>query len=108
MRQGRSETSIKTDYGGLRYIRQTWQLWVMLLPAVIYIFVFCYVPMYGIQLAFREYNFSAGITGGRFVGLQHLCHCMSYPASGRVWAGTALSSSRPCLLLTHRFMMPAG
>ena len=36
------------------------KLWVMLLPAIIYIFIFCYVPMYGVQLAFREYDFKAG------------------------------------------------
>ena len=53
------------------YFRDTWQLWIMLLPAMIYIFLFCYVPMYGIQLAFREYNFLAGLTGGKFVGLQY-------------------------------------
>lgn len=43
----------------------------MLLPAIIYIFVFCYVPMYGVQLAFRDYSFSAGITGGPWVGLKY-------------------------------------
>ncbi len=43
----------------------------MLLPGIVYIFVFCYVPMYGIQLAFREYSFTAGITGGEFVGMKY-------------------------------------
>ncbi len=50
---------------------KNWQLWIMLLPAIIYIFVFCYVPMYGVQLAFRDYSFSAGITGGPWVGLKY-------------------------------------
>ena len=53
------------------YFTHTWQLWLMLLPGIIYIFVFCYVPMYGIQLAFREYSFTAGITGGEFVGMKY-------------------------------------
>lgn len=53
------------------YFKHTWQLWVMLLPAMLYIFIFCYVPMYGIQLAFREYSFSKGFTGGEFVGLKY-------------------------------------
>ena len=47
------------------YLAHDWQLWVMLLPAIIYIFIFCYVPMYGVQLAFREYDFKAGIYGGK-------------------------------------------
>ncbi len=50
---------------------KNWQLWIMLLPAIIYIFIFCYVPMYGVQLAFRDYNFSTGITGGQWVGFKY-------------------------------------
>ena len=38
------------------YLDHDWQLWVLLLPAIIYIFIFCYVPMYGVQLAFRDYK----------------------------------------------------
>jgi len=53
------------------YLKQDWQLWIMLLPAIVYIFIFCYVPMYGAQLAFREYSFSAGITGGKWVGFKY-------------------------------------
>lgn len=41
------------------------------LPAVITIFLFNYMPMYGIQLAFREFNFKAGLTGGELVGLKY-------------------------------------
>ena len=48
-----------------------WQLWVMLLPGIVYIFIFCYIPMYGAQLAFREYSFTTGITGGQWVGLKY-------------------------------------
>ena len=43
----------------------------MLLPAIIYIFIFCYVPMYGVQLAFRGYDFKAGIYGGKWVGFKY-------------------------------------
>ncbi len=57
--------------GAKRYWEHNWQLWIMLLPAMVYIFIFCYVPMYGVQLAFREYDFSAGITGGKWVGLKY-------------------------------------
>lgn len=54
-----------------KYWTRNWQLWAMLFPAMLYIFIFCYVPMYGIQLAFREYSFSAGFTGGDWVGLKY-------------------------------------
>ena len=54
-----------------RYFRKNWQLWIMLLPAMLYILIFCYVPMYGIQLAFRDYDFTKGITGGAWAGLKY-------------------------------------
>ena len=46
-----------------------WQLYLMLLPALIYLFVFAYKPMYGIQIAFRDFKFKEGITGSDWVGL---------------------------------------
>jgi hypothetical protein len=43
----------------------------MNLPAVIINILFNYVPMYGIQLAFRKFSSKLGLTGGAFVGLQY-------------------------------------
>lgn len=50
---------------------KTWQLYVFVLPAVIYFLVFCYGPMYGIQLAFKRYNAMVGITGSEWVGFSN-------------------------------------
>jgi putative aldouronate transport system permease protein len=47
------------------------QLWIMIFPAIAVILLFNYVPMYGIQLAFRDYDFSKGITGGAWHGLYY-------------------------------------
>ncbi|CAM4354190.1 sugar ABC transporter permease [Saccharibacillus endophyticus] len=49
--------------------RRDYQLWIMILPAIVVIFIFNYIPMYGIQLAFRDYNFAKGLTGGEWRGL---------------------------------------
>ncbi|OUM94218.1 MAG: sugar ABC transporter permease [Thermobacillus sp. ZCTH02-B1] len=43
----------------------------MILPAIVVIFLFNYVPMYGIQLAFRDYDFTKGLTGGEWRGLHY-------------------------------------
>ncbi|MCK0471997.1 sugar ABC transporter permease [Halalkalibacter sp. APA_J-10(15)] len=51
--------------------KRDYQLWLLLLPAVLCVIIFNYVPMYGIQLAFREYDFAAGLTGGEFVGFKY-------------------------------------
>ncbi|WP_455617214.1 ABC transporter permease [Eisenbergiella sp.] len=62
-----------------KYWKKNYQLWIMLLPAIVYVFIFCYIPMYGMQLAFREYSFSAGITGGKFVGMKYFTQYFSSP-----------------------------
>ena len=52
-------------------LRRNWQLWVMVAPAIIIIFIFNYIPMYGIQLAFRDFDFQKGLTGGTWRGLYY-------------------------------------
>lgn len=51
-------------------IREHAVVYLFLLPAVIYIAVFCYAPMYGIQIAFRNYRIADGITGSAWAGLK--------------------------------------
>lgn len=48
-----------------------WQLYVLLLPALVYFVVFRYVPMYGVQLAFKDFWPNLGITGSPWVGFEH-------------------------------------
>ncbi len=60
-------------------LKKEWQLWVMILPALAYILIFCYGPMYGIQLAFRKYDFSKGLTGGDWVGLKYFIQYFDSP-----------------------------
>ncbi len=48
-----------------------WQLYLMILPAFLFIILFEYFPMYGVQIAFRDFNFKEGITGSPWVGLQN-------------------------------------
>lgn len=57
--------------GLLKRILKCWQLYVLLIPTLIYFIVFCYGPMYGVQLAFKDYNAMLGITGSPWVGLDH-------------------------------------
>jgi putative aldouronate transport system permease protein len=54
-----------------RRIRASWQLWLLVLPAVVFFFVFKYIPMYGVQIAFKDFIASKGIWGSDWVGLEH-------------------------------------
>ncbi len=52
-------------------IKSKWQLLAMIALPLIWYIVFCYIPMYGIQLAFRSYNPKLGYLGSPFVGLRY-------------------------------------
>ena len=52
-------------------ILRSWQLYLFLLPAVIYFVLFHYVPMVGVQIAFKDYRARAGIWGSEWVSLKH-------------------------------------
>ena len=53
----------------VRWIRKNWQMITMIVIPFAYIFVFCYVPMYGAQIAFKDYKAADGIWGSQWVGL---------------------------------------
>lgn len=80
------KTGVKT------YIRKKWQLWLMLLPALLWLILFCYWPMYGIQLAFRKFEFQKGLTGGEFVGLKYFMQYFTSPMFGVTMRNTFVIS----------------
>lgn len=49
-------------------MRRNWLLYVFLLPAVIYMGIFLYAPMYGLVIAFKDFTASKGILGSPWVG----------------------------------------
>lgn len=55
----------------LRLVARNWQLYLFLLPAVIVFVIFYYSPMYGVQIAFKDFRANLGITGSPWVGLKH-------------------------------------
>ena len=52
-------------------VKNNWQLYVMFLLPLAYILIFHYGPMYGLQIAFKDYKVKLGITGSPWVGLKH-------------------------------------
>ena len=55
----------------LQNIQRTWQLYILLLPALVGLLLFSYGPMYGVLLAFKEYSPLSGIIGSPWVGMRH-------------------------------------
>ena len=52
-------------------LRQHYLAYLMLVPAVVLIFIFSYIPMYGILIAFKNYKPKMGILGSPWVGFEH-------------------------------------
>ncbi len=55
----------------IRQVKQNWILYLMMIPVLVYFIVYCYVPMYGITLAFKKWNSKLGIIGSQWIGLTH-------------------------------------
>lgn len=59
-----------------RRLADNWQLYLLLLMPVIITIIYKYGPMYGIQIAFRDFKPSRGITGSRWVGIESMMALM--------------------------------
>ncbi len=63
----------------LKSIFHDWRLYVLLLPSLVYLFIFAYIPMYGVQIAFRDFSPRKGIWGSEWVGLEYFKRFIEYP-----------------------------
>ena len=58
--------------GGLRHAAvRDWQLLLLCALPVLYFIIFHYVPMYGVQIAFKDFKAADGIWGSAWCGLEH-------------------------------------
>ncbi|ANE49119.1 protein lplB [Paenibacillus swuensis] len=64
-------TRKKTTFSERWNLRKTWPLHVFLLPSVLLLLIYSYVPMMGIVIAFQDYKPYKGITGSDWVGMKH-------------------------------------
>jgi len=63
----------------LKKYMKCWQLYLLILPAVVLTLVFSYQPMYGVLIAFENYKAKDGIWGSEWVGLEHFIRFVKYP-----------------------------
>ncbi len=69
-----------------------WQLYAMLLIPIVLTIIYKYLPMYGIQIAFRDYKASRGMFGSEWVGLKWFARFFSAPTCVRMLKNTILLS----------------
>ena len=53
------------------HFKREWQIYAMLLPTIIWFLVFLYKPMYGLQIAFKDYSIFRGVAGSPWIGWEH-------------------------------------
>ncbi len=84
------DTSTKRNRSGRRnkINNSNWQFWAIIAVPVLYAFVFAYIPMGGILLAFKDYSFRKGILGSDWVGLTYIKQFLTSPSSKTVILNT--------------------
>jgi putative aldouronate transport system permease protein len=65
-----------------------WQLYIVVALPLIYLFVFKYIPLWGSQIAFKDYNHAKGITGSPWVGFKHFIKFFNSPQFFRLIGNT--------------------
>jgi putative aldouronate transport system permease protein len=80
-------------------LHKTWILYLFLAPALLYLLLFSYAPLYGIQIAFKDFRPALGIWGSKWVGLHHF---MTFFESYHFW--TLLSNT----LILSLYALVAG
>lgn len=76
----------------LRNISRNRELLLIALPVVVYYFVFCYMPMYGALIAFKDFSPRLGVWGSPFVGLKHFINLFSSPDFSEILRNTLIIS----------------
>jgi len=78
--------------GFLQTMKVDWPLYVFCLPGVVLTFIFSYIPMYGVQIAFRNYNGKQGIWGSPWVGLKYFTRFFKSPFFSQTIGNTLILS----------------
>ncbi|MDO4650342.1 MAG: ABC transporter permease subunit [Eubacteriales bacterium] len=76
----------------LRHLKEYWVLYLFILPALLDIIIFRYFPMYGLQIAFRNYRVNKGIWGSDWVGLKHFVKFITSPNFKQLMSNTLILS----------------
>ena len=85
----------------IRSITRNWMLYLFALPAIIYYIVFCYIPIYGIQIAFQDYRIGQIFGQSEWVGFKHFAKFFD-----SVWFDTVMKNTFTLSLLSIALEFP--
>jgi putative aldouronate transport system permease protein len=76
----------------VRHLSNYKYLYLLLIPLVVYYIIFCYLPMYGIVLAFKSFDYSKGIIGSPWNNFQNFKDVFSNPGFWNAFRNTLIIS----------------
>lgn len=76
----------------MKAFRRDWSLYLFCVPGIILTFIFSYIPMYGVQIAFKRFNGKAGIWGSPWVGFYNFQRFFDSPYFSSTIVNTLLLS----------------
>ena len=79
----------------IKMIKRNWILYLFLVPIVAYFIIFCYVPIYGIQIAFQDYRIGEVFGESEFAGFKHFIRFFN-----SAWFGTVMKNTITISLLS--------
>ena len=82
------EINAKNNKTLISQMKKYYPFYLFLIPALIIVVLFSYVPMYGIIIAFKDFKMARGILGSEWVGLAHFQKIFSDPNFYRVLFNT--------------------
>ncbi|MBS4210844.1 sugar ABC transporter permease, partial [Bacillus sp. FJAT-50079] len=74
----------------MRRIKKNKLLYLMITPGLLYFFIYKYVPMYGLIIAFQDYKPYKGISGSDWVGFEHFIRLFSEPTFWMIFKNTLI------------------
>jgi putative aldouronate transport system permease protein len=69
-------------------IAMNWDIYLLALPGLLILIVFRYLPMYGVLIAFKDYNVIKGILGSSWIGLENFARLTASDAFKRAFTNT--------------------
>jgi len=67
-------------------------LYWMILPVVLFVFIFSYIPMFGLVISFQDYSLIKGIFGSKWIGLENFTDFFNSLYFGRTFRNTVVLS----------------
>lgn len=89
----------KKKRGLLYEIKKDWQLYILLVPGILFLFIFNYIPISGIVIAFQDFNIFKGIIDSTWVGMDNFIRLFNSPDFMKIFQNTLVISVLKIVIL---------